>query len=106
MNRPLVSLSIAAAVALPFNGCGNQSPRVPHIVGLALGRAERQLFSEHLRWRIAPDTQIYSRPLPPNQHTSMDDIPVTGQQPAAGRKTRPDAVITIITPCTATRPCS
>jgi hypothetical protein len=107
MNRPIVTVGIAAALALPLNACGSHSStRVPHIVGLTLRAAEQQLFSDHLHWRVAPGTQIYSRPLPPNEHTSIDDIPVTGQQPAARTQTRPGTAITIITPCTATHPCS
>ena len=105
MKRPLATLAIA--VALAPNACGSHAPtRVPHIVGLTLRAAEQQLFSHHLGWRVAPGIEIYTQPLPPNQHTSMDDIPVTGQQPAAGTPSRPGTVITIITPCTATNPCS
>lgn len=107
MSRPLVILGIAAALALPLNAYGSHgATRVPHIVGRTLRGAEQQLFSDHFRWRVAPGSQIYSRPLPPNQHTSMDDIPVTKQRPAPGTRARRGTVITIITPCTAAHPCS
>jgi len=105
MKRPATTLAIAATLAL--SACGSHTTsRVPHIVGLTLRGAEQQLAGHHLRWRIAPGTQIYSQTLPANQHTSMDDIPVTGQHPTANTPTRPNTVITIITPCTSTHPCS
>jgi hypothetical protein len=107
MKRPLAALGLAAVLAFPLSACGNDAPaRVPRIVGLDLRRAEQQLASLHLRWRMAPGTQIYARALAPNQHTSMDDIPVTGQRPAAGTSAVHGTVITITTPCTGSHPCS
>ena len=107
MKGPIATLAIAGVLTLSLNACGSHAPtRVPRIVGLTLRTAEQRLFSHHLGWRVAPGTQAYRQSLPPNEHTSMDDIPVTGQQPAAGTPSGPGAVVTIITRCTATHPCS
>jgi hypothetical protein len=107
MKRPLATVGLAAALGLPLNACGNHaSTRVPQIVGLALRRAEQQLAGDHFRWRIVPSSQIYTRPLAPNQHASMDEIPVTGQQPVAGTSAAPGTIVTITTPCTGSHPCS
>jgi hypothetical protein len=103
----LRSFAIAGATAVLISGCGTPAAtHVPRIVGLNVRRAEQQLFARHLRWRVAPGSQIYSRPLPATQSTSVDEFPVTGQRPAAGAQTKLHAVITIITPCTSTHPCS
>lgn len=105
-------LGAAAAGAFLLGGCGSDTTarhttaRVPRIVGLKLRAAEEQLFMEHLRWRIAPGSQVFSRLLPDNVHVSTDDLPVTGQKPAAGTATRIGAIVTIITPCTSTHPCA
>ncbi len=107
MKRPLATLGAVAVLVLSLNACGNDaSTRVPRIIGLDLRRAEQQLAGLHLRWRIAPGTQIYTQALAPNQHTSMDDIPVAGQRPAADTSAVPGTVVTIITPCTGSHPCS
>lgn len=111
MKLRAAALMIAIAGSLPLGGCGSQAqtlktPRVPKIVGHQLRAAEQQLFNRDLRWRIAPGTQVFSHMLPPNVGTSTDDLPVTGQAPAAGTVVKPKAVVTIITPCTRKHPCA
>lgn len=66
---------------------------------MKLRGAEQQLFRHRLRWRVAPGDQVFSRPLPAGEHSSADDFPVTGQRPAAGTQTKPNAVIVVVTPC-------
>lgn len=111
MELRAATLGIAAAGSLLLGGCGSQTrtpttARVPRLVGLQLRTAERQLFIRHLRWRIAPGRQVFSRMLPPDEHTSTDDLPVTGQAPHAGTIAKSSAVVTIITPCTRKHPCA
>jgi|SRR5579884_1560017 len=110
MKPRVAVLAIAAAGALVAGGCASQTnhatPRVPKIVGLQLRAAEQRLYTRHLRWRIAPGSQVFSRPLAPDMHLSTDDLPVIGQSPRAGSATDRNAVVTIVTPCTRKHPCS
>ena len=108
MQRRRSRLAVTAVLAVLSTGCGSQATttHVPRIIGLKLRNAEQRLFDHHLRWRVAPGTHVYAKPLPATEHISTDDIPVTGQKPAAGTKTKSNAVVAIITPCTATHPCS
>lgn len=104
-------MAICAGASLVTAGCGEHTHRavaksVPSIVGLKLKVAEEHLFRVHLRWRVAPDTHVISHLPPAGVGSSMDDIPVVGQRPAAGTPTTGNAVITIITPCTRRHPCA
>jgi hypothetical protein len=107
MSRPGSIFVLAAGLSLLLGACGGQTTtRVPRIVGLNVRSAEVRLFREHLRWRVAPGTKVFSRPLPSGQYSSNDEFPVTGQRPAAGTAAKTQSVITILTPCTSTAPCS
>lgn len=85
---------------------GHEATLVPNIVGLKLRRAEDRLFAHHLRWRIGPGEHVFSQLLPANVGVSTDDLPVTGQRPSAGTVTKPNAVVTIFTPCSRRHPCA
>lgn len=112
--RRLTALSVVA-LALGLAGCGLHTTKqisgvppsaVPNVVGMKLRAAEQELYRNHLRWRIAPGRQVHSRPYPPGTGSSMDDISVVAQHPAAGQEAKRGAVVTLITPCTRAHPCS
>ncbi len=104
-------LGVACAVAVLLGGCAARTSshsisRVPKIVGLQLRTAEDTLYTQHLRWRIAPGSHVFSSLLPSDVGMSTDDLPVIGQKPSAGTAAKPNAVVTIITPCTRKHPCA
>lgn len=107
MTRQHGALGLTVAIAFMLGGCGGQAAiHVPRLTGMKVRDAESQLFHHHLRWRVAPGTQVFSRPLPAGEYSSADEFRVTGQHPAAGARTKANAVVVIVTPCTATKPCS
>jgi hypothetical protein len=75
-------------------------------MGLQLRAAETKLERRALRWRIAPGKTAYSKTLPPDVHSSEDDLPVIGQSPKAGTPTTRGTIVVIRTPCTAKTPCA
>jgi hypothetical protein len=104
--------AVIAVCMLASSGCasadGTANERsdgrvaVPKLVGATLRDATCTLLDMHLRWRFRGG-RASARPMSgcgdDGVGSSMDDIPVTGQRPAAGTRVRRGSVVVLEDEC-------
>jgi beta-lactam-binding protein with PASTA domain len=100
LNATVVALSTCVAlVACSGEDRIENGVRVPDVVGLSYGDAQRRLADVGLRWRLSDDGPISSRPRPDGVfHTSDDDV-VHDQDPDAGDEVERRSVIRLEISC-------
>lgn len=87
-----------------------QTIGVPDLVGKTLREATCTITAAHLRWTLTGPRYATSGPLSgcgsQGVASSLDDIRVLGQTPAAGASVAPGTVIALRTICTTSHPCA
>lgn len=83
---------------------------VPDVVGSTLRRATCEITAKGLRWSQGRHLRASSRPVSAcgvhGIHSSLDDLRVIGQSPAAKTRARPHSIVIVRDGCSASRPCS
>jgi len=98
------------ANAPPSHPAAQQLISVPNLVGTVLRDATCTVIAAHLRWSLTGLDHGSARPLSgcgsQGVASSLDDIRVTGQRPAAGTPVSRDTVVVLKTICTTVHPCA
>jgi len=107
------SCLIAVAAALVLSGCGGAkrdvggnpegkamaTVEVPNLIGMRYRSTQELLAKLGLRWGAIGTSYVQSEPPPDNVGYSADEDFVTEQDPSAGAKVEPGAVVRIRTSC-------